>query len=275
MSYKHLENGKIEIEYLREGLTKKIIEEKSLLDRFLYEVESTLRPSNKSDANVKINNKLESLISRFMLDRIGFSRVQNDNKFFIQNLNPYNSHNKSFEIKLCLESSANLTTSHDDDSFKIKLSSLQVRKLRRLDTFMPLLVAWISGAAQENKSTPLSSVAKTIAETKRHDKRLPFVLECDFVRYKLAVLFLHIILGTFSEPNQGEALNHNHPYIFLKMNGELVCFHQRNLSEFSEYLFNSALLEKISPNKSAPKLQKNDNDKTEFDTNIMFGFALI
>jgi len=34
VNYKHLEDGKIEIEYLRGGFTKKVTEEKKLLDRF-------------------------------------------------------------------------------------------------------------------------------------------------------------------------------------------------------------------------------------------------
>ena len=275
VNYKHLEDGKIEIEYLRGGFTKKVTEEKKLLDRFVNEVRSILSSNDISDANVKLNSKLKNLTSRLMLDRVSFSAIQNENRFFIQNINSHNHHNESFEIKLCLESSSDFTTTNNENSFRVKLSSLQPNKLRRLDTFMPLLLAWVSEAVQENKPTPLSSITKTIARTKRHDKKIPFILEYDFIKYKLTVLILHVILGAFSESNEIHALSYNHHYVFIKMNGELVCFHPRNISEFSEYLFGSAFLEKATPNNSVPKLQNNYIDKTKLDTNITFGFAII
>lgn len=275
VSYKHLEGGKIEIKYLRAGFTKIVIEKKCILERFSYEVRSIFSSNDISDGNIKPNSNIKNLISRLMLDRIGFSTILNENKFLIQNVNFHNHHNESFEIKLCLESGAGFTTPNNDDSFRIKLSSLQPSKLRKLDTFMPLLLDWVSEAVHENKPTPLISIAKTIAETKRHNKKLPFILEYDFIKYKLAVLILHVILGDFSELNQVEALSRNHHYVFINTNGELVCFHQRNLSQFSDYLFSSALLEKAKPNSSLQKLQSTYNHKTKHDTNIMFGFALI
>ncbi len=144
------------------------------------------------------------------------------------------------------------------------------KNLRKIDTLMPLLLSEILLLYFKGQGQSISELTEKAAHgntLKMHE------LDYDDLKYKVSQLLINIALGMVPKTIWDGYIKADGGYIIVREDGELVCYHIYNFSEFGEYLFNHTKLDTPSTTRhNFGKIYESKDDAFRINLNLQIRF---
>lgn len=119
-------------------------------------------------------------------------------------------------------------------------SPIFFKNLRKIDSLMPDILSQFLLAFFTGQGRTIAELTKAISTD---TKILSLGFDFEDLKFKIKHLLLNIALGMVPTTLWDGFLKADGGYIVVKEDGDIVCYHIYNISQFSEYLFNNTKLE--------------------------------
>lgn len=110
------------------------------------------------------------------------------------------------------------------------------KNLRKNDSLMPLILSEYLLAFYRGCGPSISELTEVVANSQTI-KNLKLDFDFEDVKFKIKYLLLNIALGMVPATPWDGFLKADGGYIVVKDDGDILCYHIYNISQFSEYLF--------------------------------------
>lgn len=142
------------------------------------------------------------------------------------------------------------------------------KNLRKIDSLMPIFLSEMLLCFYSGKTSSVNELVKEICKT-HTIKALNFSF--DDIKYKISQLLINIALGMVPKKEWDGYIKADGGYIIVKEDGELVCFHIYNISDFGEYLFNNTKFDTPSVSRHKfGKIYKDNQYRIKLNLQIRF-----
>lgn len=131
------------------------------------------------------------------------------------------------------------------------------KNLKKIDSLMPEILSQFLLAFFTGQGRTIAELTNAIS---KNQKIQSLGFDFEDLKFKVKHLLLNIALGMVPTTLWDGFLKADGGYIVVKEDGDIVCYHIYNVSQFSEYLFNNTRLETPSTSRhSFGNLYLNDN----------------
>lgn len=157
-------------------------------------------------------------------------------------------------------------------SFQEMISPIFEKNLRKIDSFLPEIMAELIRAFFSSKGNTLQDLTKYIVENNCLKGPILEKFDFDDIKFKLKNLLLNSALGMVPATDWDGIIKADGGYVIVKDDGQVVCYHVYNISELSEYLFNSTKLETPSSGRHPFAVFFKNGDKVNYDYPLQIRF---
>lgn len=145
------------------------------------------------------------------------------------------------------------------------------KNLRKNDSLMPIIMSEFLKVYYEGQASSISDITRIVSDSKTiHDLKLNF--DSDDIKFKIKYLLLNMALGMVSATLWDGFIKADGGYLIVKEDGDVLCYHIYNVSQFSEYLYHTTKLDTPSVTKMKYASLYQEEGKLFFKLNLQVRF---
>ena len=158
-------------------------------------------------------------------------------------------------------------------SFSKVINSVYEKNLRKIDSFLPEILAEYILAFFSSKGNNISDLTAYVVDNGRLQGSILQDFDFEDIKYKIKQLLLNSALGMMPGTDWDGVIKADGGYVIVREDGEVVCYHVYNISDLSEYLFNNTKLDTPSSGRHPFALFFQDGNSVSYDYPLQVRFT--